>query len=65
MMLLTSCVTTKIEEKIIVPEIAWPEFPVLASSAITDEYIIQLAKFKTAYELRLEEYNKLKELIQE
>lgn len=71
-MLLTSCVTTKTNEKVIVPEITFPIFPKLDDYCITDngviisnDYLIRLAEYKILIEETEKNYNQIKELYDE
>ena len=62
MLLLLSCQSLEQKEVVRIPEIDWPEFPVLEDAAHpTDEEVIQLAKFKVWYEANLNYYEQLEE----
>ena len=62
MLLLMSCQSLGQREVVRVPEIDWPEFPVIENAKYpTDEEVIQLAKFKVWYEANLNYYEQLEE----
>ena len=71
-MLLTSCVTIKTNEKVIVPELVFPIFPKLQEYEkvekgviVSDDYIIQLAEYKIMIEETEKNYNDIKSLYKE
>lgn len=63
MLLLLSCQSLGQKETVRVPEIDWPEFPILEDARHpTEEEVIRLAKFKVWYEANLNYYEQLEEL---
>lgn len=69
MLLMQSCATTKIEYVRDLPELSWPEFPIIQSQYLENENkillmlddFISIAEFKIDYETLKQYYNELQE----
>lgn len=71
LMLLTSCVSNRVEKEVIVPELNFPVFPVLESYerneeekkvTVSEAWIIRLAEFRIHYEESVKNYEAIKAL---
>ena len=71
LMLLTSCVSSRGEKEVIVPELDFPVFPVLdgyerneeeEKVTVSEDWIIRLAEFQIHYEETAKNYEAIKAL---
>ena len=71
LMLLTSCASSRVEKKVIVPELNFPVFPVLdgyerneeeKKVTVSEAWIIRLAEFQIHYEETAKNYEAIKAL---
>lgn len=66
---LTSCVTTQVTEKIIVPELVFPVFPKLdgcerkdGEVIVSEDWIVRLAEYSILIQETENNYNQIKQL---
>lgn len=71
-MLLTSCVSNKVEYKIVVPTLEFPEFPMAdnitenpdKTCTVDSNWIVQLSLFKIRYDAVSSTYEQLKDYLE-